>query len=100
MGSDIISLEIPAAKVGEIKAFRGFYEMDAGPRAMVKVDRSKTYLLVETSEGVSSYTQTHASVQILGMWVGNPKSFTQNNWDFFDARPHFILQHLQSPSAV
>jgi hypothetical protein len=53
MGPDIIPLEIPVAKVGEIKAFRGFYEMDAGAMAMVKVDRSKTYLLAETSEGVT-----------------------------------------------
>jgi hypothetical protein len=85
-GPDISSLEIPAAKVGEIKAFRGFYEMDAGRSAMVKVDRNETYLLVGTPNVLGSFTQTHASVQLLGMWVGNPKSFKQNDWDYFDAK--------------
>lgn len=39
-------------------------------------------------KALRSYTHTHAhaSVKILGMWVGNPKSFTQNNWDYFDAK--------------
>lgn len=84
LGPDIIFLEIPPNRVGEIKAFKGFYEMEAGLKAMVEVDRSEAYLLVGTPSELGSYTQTHASVQLLGLWDGAPVAFKTDDWDYFD----------------
>jgi hypothetical protein len=83
-GPDVILLQIPAVRVGEIKAFKVFYEMDAGLKAMVTCDRNETYLLVGTPEVLGSYTQNHASVQLLAMWVGAPQLYTRGGWDYFD----------------
>lgn len=83
-GPDVILLQLPAVRVGEIKAFKVFYEMDAGRKAMVTCDRNETYLLAGTPEVLGSYTQNHASVQLLAMWVGNPQPYTRAGWDYFD----------------
>lgn len=83
-GPDVILLQIPSVRVGEIKAFKVFYEMDAGLKAMVTCDRNETYLLVGTPEVLGSYTQNHASVQLLAMWVGAPRPYTREGWDYFD----------------
>jgi hypothetical protein len=90
LGPDIVSLEIPPSRVGEIKALRGFYEMDGGLKAMVKVDRSEAYLLVGTPGELGSFTQNHASVQLLGLWDGVPVAFKAGDLDYFDfkARLH------------
>ena len=94
-GPDFILLQIPAVRVGEIKAFKVFYEMDAGLKAMVTCDRNETYLLVGTPEVLGSYTQNHASVQLLAMWVGNPQLYTRDGWDYFD-----VEATLHPPSEV
>jgi hypothetical protein len=83
-GPDVILLQIPAVRVGEIRAFKVFYEMDAGLKAMVTCDRNETYLLVGTPEVLGSYTQNHASVQLLAMWVGSPQLYMREGWDYFD----------------
>jgi hypothetical protein len=90
LGPDIIALEIPSSRVGEIKAFRGFYEMDGGLKAMVNIDRSEAYLLVGTPCELGTFTQTHASVQLIGLWDGAPKTFKAGEWDYVDfkARLH------------
>ena len=85
-GPDLILLGIPAVRVGEIKAFKVFYEMDAGLSAMVTYDRNETYLLAGTPVVLGSYTQNHASVQLLGMWVGTPQLYTHEGWDYFDVK--------------
>jgi hypothetical protein len=77
LGPDIIALEIPPSKVGEIKAFRGFYEMDGGLRATVNIDRSEAYLLAGTPCKLGTFTQTHAIVQLMGIWDGGPKAFEE-----------------------
>ena len=84
LGPDVILLQIPAVRVGEIKAFKVFYEMDAGLKAMVTCDRNETYLLVGTPEVLGWYSQNHASVQLLAMWVGSPQLYTREGWDYFD----------------
>lgn len=83
-GPDVILLQIPAVRVGEIKAFKVFYEMEAGLKAMVACDRNETYLLAGTPEVLGSYTDNHASVQLLAMWVGAPQPYTREAWDYFD----------------
>jgi hypothetical protein len=83
-GPDLILLRIPDVRAGEIKAFKAFYEMQAGLRSLVTLDRNETYLLVGTPSVLGSYTQNHASVQLFGMWVGTPKTYTHNQWDYFD----------------
>jgi hypothetical protein len=85
-GPDIILLRIPAIRVGEIKAFKVFYEMEAGRRSLVTRNGNETYLLVGTPSALGSYTRTHASVQVLGMWVGLPGSFMNGEWDYFDVK--------------
>jgi len=85
-GPDLILLRIPDVRVGEIKAFKAFYEMEAGLRSLVTLDRNETHLLVGTPKVLGSYTQNHASVQLFGMWVGNPKIYTHNQWDYFDVK--------------
>lgn len=84
LGPDIVALEIPSNRVGEIKALRGFYEMDGGFKAMVNIDRSEAYLLVGTPCELGTFTQTHASVQLVGLWDGAPKMFEAGEWDYFD----------------
>jgi len=85
-GPDLILLRIPDVSVGEIKAFKVFYEMEAGLRSLVTLDRNETYLLVGTPSVLGSYTRNHASVQLFGMWVGTPKTYTHNQWDYFDVK--------------
>jgi hypothetical protein len=83
-GPDVIVLQIPSVRVGEIKAFKVFYEMDAGLKAMVTCDRNETFLLAGTPAVLGSYTKSHASVQLLAMWVGSPQLYTRGGWDYFD----------------
>ena len=99
-GPDIIFLEIPAAGVGEIKAFKGFYEMDARMKAMIKADRNETYLLVGTPKVLGSYTQTYASVQLLGMWREIQRISQRTTGITSMPRQHFILQRLPNPLEV
>ena len=84
LGPDIVALELPPNVVGTTKAMRGFYELDGGLKAMVQVSRNEAYLLMGTPKVLGSYTQQHASVQVLGMWDGKPVSFTEGDWDYFD----------------
>jgi hypothetical protein len=85
-GPDIILLRIPDIKVGEIKAFKVFYEMKAARSGLVTCDRNETYLLVGTPEVLGSYSQNHASVELIGMWVGMPELYTHDQWDYFDTQ--------------
>jgi hypothetical protein len=85
-GPDVILLRIPDIRVGEIKAFKVFYEMTVGRRALVTCDRNETYLLVGTPHVLGSYTQNHASVELMGMWVGVPTPYSHGEWDYFDAK--------------
>jgi hypothetical protein len=94
---DIISLEIPQNRVGEVKAWKGFYEMEAGLKAMVDVDRSEAHLLVGTPSELGSFTQNHASVQILGMWDGAPMAVENGDWDYFDFKTR-LQPHTQPGS--
>jgi hypothetical protein len=58
--------------------------MNGGLKAMVNVDRSEAHLLVGTPGELGSFTQNHASVQILGLWDGGPEAFKKGDWDYFD----------------
>jgi hypothetical protein len=85
-GPDIVLLRIPEVRVGEIKAFKVFYEMDAALKGLVTHDRNETYVLIGTPIALGSYTQNHASVQLLAMWVGTPKLHIHEGWDYFDVK--------------
>jgi hypothetical protein len=92
-GPDIILLRIPDIRVGEIKAFKVFYEVGAALKSLVTVDRNETYLLVGTPAILGSYTQNHASVELMGIWVGMPETYIRNQWDYCDTQAA-----LRSPS--
>jgi len=85
-GPDLVLQRIPPVRVGEIQAFKVFYEMDAGLSGLVTCDRNETYLLMGTPDVLGTYAQTHASVQMLGMWVGTPQCYRHGEWDYFDVQ--------------
>jgi hypothetical protein len=85
-GPDLILLRIPDIRVGEIKAFKVFYDMRAELSGLVTRDRNETYLLVGTPSVLGSYTQNHASVELMGMWVGVPRVYSHGQWDYFDTK--------------
>jgi hypothetical protein len=88
-GPDVVFLRIPPAHVGDIKAFRVFYRLPEPENPTVLVDAIETRLLMGTPHDLGTFTQTHASVQILGLTVGQPTCHERGGLDYVDveARP-------------
>jgi hypothetical protein len=85
-GPDIIFLRIPEARVGEIKAFRVFYGLHLVEQSTYKGEHTQTYLLAGTPHALGTFTQNHASVQIMGFWVGLPTLYEHGSWDYFEMK--------------
>jgi len=85
-GPDLVLLRIPPARVGEINAFKVFYDLDAGLRFQAKGERTETYLLVGTPKALGEYKQNHASVELMGFWVGLPVPFDHEGRTYIDVK--------------
>jgi len=88
-GPDVVFLRIPPAHVGDIGAFRVFYRLPEPQNQCVVVDSIETRLLMGTPHDLGTFTQTHASVQILALNVRQPTSHERGGMDYLDveARP-------------
>ena len=85
-GPDIILLRIPEARVGEIKAFRVFYGLHSVEQFIYRAEHTQTYMLAGTPHALGTFTQNHASVEIMGFWVGLPFQYVHESWDYFDVK--------------
>jgi hypothetical protein len=94
-GPDIIFLRIPAARVGEIKAFRVFYSLPPEEKSAFRGEHTAARLLVGTPEALGRYTQNHASVQMMHFWVAPPTCHARNGFDYLD-----VAARLPPPSDV
>jgi hypothetical protein len=94
-GPDIVFLRIPAVRVGEIKAFRVFYSLPSERKSAFRGEHTEARLLLGTPEALGTYSQNHASVQMMSFWVAPPTCHARNGFDYLD-----VKARLPPPSNV
>jgi len=83
-GPDMIFLRIPDVHVGEIEAFRVFYRLATERRNRLDNGHIETHLLMGTPHALGTFSQNHASVQIVGFMAHPPTSHIRDGFDYLD----------------
>jgi hypothetical protein len=94
-GPDLVLLRIPPSRVGEIRAFKVFYDIEAGLQHQAQGEWNETYLLVGAPAALGQFRQNHASVELMGFWVGLPTPYDNEGRTYLDA-----MATLPPPSDV
>ena len=95
-GPDLIFLRIPAIRVGEINAFRVFYNLSMQGTPVPGGECTEAHLLIGTPKALGTFDrQNHASVQVTPFWVSIPVTHKHDELDFLD-----IHARLPPPSTV
>jgi hypothetical protein len=94
-GPDLIFLRIPAIRVGEINAFRVFYNLAMQGVTVPSGEYTEAHLLIGTPKALGTYRQNHASVQVTPFWVSIPVPHEHDGLDFLD-----VHARLPPPSTV
>jgi hypothetical protein len=92
----LIFLRIPAIRVGEINAFRVFYNPSIQGIQVLGGECTEAHLLTGTPKALGIFDrQNHASVQVTPFWVSIPVAHKHDELDFLD-----IHARLPPPSTV
>jgi hypothetical protein len=83
-GPDVVFLRIPPAHVGDITAFRVFYRLPELDKPRVEIDAIETFLLLGTPHELGTFSQTHASVQIVALPGSEQTFYEKNHLDYLD----------------
>ena len=84
-GPDLVLLRIPSEYVGGIKAFQFFYDLTVNGSTALGVDHVETRVLMGTPKVRGKFTQTHADVEINGLFVNSDAPCeTRGDFDYFD----------------
>lgn len=95
-GPDLMFLRIPATRVGEINAFRVFYNLAMQGTPEHGGECTEAHLLIGTPKALGTFDRpNHASVQVTPFWVSVPVAHTHAGLDFLD-----VHARLPPPSTV
>lgn len=84
-GPDLAFLRVPHERVGDIEVYRAFYNLTKPRQSTVDVDHIETRVLMGTPEALGKFTQTHADLQINGLFAQvEPRKETREDFDYLD----------------
>jgi len=89
-GPDLMLLKIPEEKVGAIKAYRSFW--NPARRIEIKNEVIELTVIMGTPGELGTITDTHADLQITGLFVGDEKLQSVGGFDFLDYKIHRNIQ--------
>jgi len=81
-GPDLILLRIPAESVGTIGAYKSYWNMQG--RIDVNAEILEVMVLMGTPAALGEFTDTHAELQITGMFLGPEKVQERDGLDYLD----------------
>lgn len=84
-GPDLTFLRVPPERVGSISVHRVFYNLTKPKQTTLDVDHIEAQVLMGTPEASGQFTQTHADIQINGLFTQvDPRRETHGNFDYLD----------------
>lgn len=85
-GPDLILLQVPSGKVGQIEIYRRFYPLDRN-QPNQKVDGIEVLILMGTPGEFGKYTPTHAELNINGFFSDvNARPYKHGDFDYIDLK--------------
>jgi hypothetical protein len=84
-GPDLTFLRVPPERVGSIRVHRVFYNLTKRRQTTLDVDHIEARVLMGTPEALGKFTQTHADLQINGLFTHvDPRRETRGDFDYLD----------------
>jgi hypothetical protein len=81
-GPDLILLRIPAESVGTIGAYKSYWNVQG--RIDINAEVLEVMVLMGTPAALGEFTDTHAELQITGMFLGPEKVQERDGFDYLD----------------
>ena len=83
-GPDVILLLIPPGYLGSIYAHRVFYNLSIARETKLDLDHIETRVLMGTPKESGQFTETHADLQINGLFMEDSNLQTHEDLDYLD----------------
>jgi hypothetical protein len=81
-GPDLILLRVPAESIGKIESRKSYFNLQG--RKDINAEVLEVMVLMGTPAALAEITDTHAELQITGMFLGPEKVQERNGFDYLD----------------
>lgn len=81
-GPDLVLLRIPAESVGKIGAYKSYWNLQG--RIEINAEVLEVTVLLGTPAELGEFTDTHAELEISGMFLGPEKQQERDGFDYLD----------------
>jgi hypothetical protein len=81
-GPDLVLLRMPADSIGTIEAYKSYWNMQR--HVDINAEVLEVMILMGTPAALGEFTDTHAELQITGMFLGPEKEQERDGFDYLD----------------